>query len=259
MKKLNENKPPVANLEVCVDSTSSALAAVRGGADRIELCGNLMIGGTTPSPCLFQHIRKYTDIRTHILIRPRFGDFCYSDDEFSVMLEEVKQFKALGAEGIVIGILNQDGSLNISQMEQLVEQAEGMSITLHRAFDVCKDPFKIMEQAIHLGIDTILTSGQANTCLEGKERIRELAAASRGNIRIMAGAGMSAEIIAELFDYTRVSDYHMSGKITRDSQMTYRNKEVHMGISSMSEFDIWETDECKIREARIILDRVLFL
>lgn len=156
----------------------------------------------------------------------------------------------------MIGILNKDGSLNINQMQQLIEQAEGMSVTLHRAFDVCRDPFEAMEQAIRLGIDTILTSGQADTCLEGKERIREIVAASRGRIRIMAGAGMSAEIIEEMHGCTEVSDYHMSGKITLGSRMTYRNKKVHMGISSMSEYDIWKTAEHKIREARMILDNI---
>jgi copper homeostasis protein len=153
-------------LEACVDSVESALAAQRGGAARIELCGNLIIGGTTPSPALFQEIREHSDIRAHILIRPRFGDFCYTDYEFQIIRKEVKAFRQLGAEGIVIGILKPDGTLDLDRMRILIEEAGDMSVTLHRAFDVCVDPFETMEQARELGVNIILTSGQKNHCLD---------------------------------------------------------------------------------------------
>ena len=155
-------------LEACVDSVESALAAARGGASRLELCGSLVIGGTTPNPWLFQEIRKHTDIRIHVLIRPRFGDFCYTNEEFVLIREAVKEFRKLGAEGVVIGCLKPDGTMNMEQMKILMEEAEGMSVTLHRAFDVCADPYETMEQAISLGIDTILTSGQKNVCTLGQ-------------------------------------------------------------------------------------------
>ena len=132
-------------LESCVDSVESALAAANGGATRLELCSNLVIGGTTPSPWLFEEIRKYTDIRIHALIRPRFGDFCYTDPEFSIIRQAVKDFNKMGAEGVVFGILKPDGTLNLEQMKELMEAAEGMSVTLHRAFDVCVDPYEAME------------------------------------------------------------------------------------------------------------------
>lgn len=135
-------------LEACVDSVESALAAARGGATRLELCGNLIIGGTTPEPGLYEEIRKHSDIRIHALIRPRFGDFCYTDSEFAIIRNAVKTYKKLGAEGVVIGILKPDGTLNMEQMKILMEEAQGMSVTLHRAFDVCADPFEAMEQAI---------------------------------------------------------------------------------------------------------------
>ena len=161
-------------LEACVDSVESAMAAVAGGADRLELCSNLIIGGTTPGPWLFEEIRNRSDIRIHALIRPRFGDFCYTDAEFSVIKKAVEDFRKIGAEGVVFGILKPDGTLNMEQMKELMEAAGDMSVTLHRAFDVCVDPLDTMEQAISLGIDTILTSGQRNTCLQGAGLLKEL-------------------------------------------------------------------------------------
>ena len=139
-------------LEVMCGFSGVRTVSSKGGADRLELCGSLVIGGTTPNPWLFQEIRKHTDIRIHALIRPRFGDFCYTDEEFILIREAVKEFRRLGAEGVVIGILKPDGTLNMEQMKRLMEDAEGMSVTLHRAFDVCADPYETMEQAISLGL-----------------------------------------------------------------------------------------------------------
>lgn len=243
-------------LEACVDSVESALAAKAGGADRLELCGNIIIGGTTPSPCLFQEIRAAADICTHILIRPRFGDFCYTDLEYRVMLREVRSFRRLGADGVVIGILEPDGTLDGKRMKGLMEEAEGMSVTLHRAFDVCRDPFEAMEQAKELGIRTILTSGQKNHCRDGRELIRELVKREDGKITIMAGSGVDAGTIRELQPYTGVRAFHMSGKRDMESRMEYRKEGVNMGISSVSEFEIVRTDEEKIRQAREALERL---
>ena len=133
------------------DSVESALAAVKGGANRLELCSNLVIGGTTPSQWLYEEIRKESDIRIHALIRPRFGDFCYTDHEFEIIRNEVRMSRKLGAEGVVIGILCPDGTLNMEEMEKLMEDAGDMSVTLHRAFDVCRNPYETFEQAKRLG------------------------------------------------------------------------------------------------------------
>ena len=138
-------------LEVCVDSAESALAAAKGGASRLELCQNLVIGGTTPGSKLFEVIRRQTTIPIHALIRPRFGDFCYTPYELEEIREEVAMYRELGAEGVVIGVLKEDGTMNMTAMEQLMEAADGMSVTLHRAFDVCRDPFAALEQLIELG------------------------------------------------------------------------------------------------------------
>ena len=230
-------------LETCVDSVESAMAAVQGGASRLELCSNLIIGGTTPGPWLFDEIRKRSDIRIHALIRPRFGDFCYTDAEFAMIKSAVQDFRKMGAEGVVIGILKPDGTLHMEQMKELMEAAGDMSVTLHRAFDVCVDPIETMEQAISLGINTILTSGQRNVCLQGAELLKELQERSRGRVTIQAGSGVNAEVIRQLYPMTGVKAYHMSGKRTIDSEMKYRKEGVNMGLPLLSEYEVWRTDE----------------
>lgn len=243
-------------LEACVDSVESALAAQRGGATRLELCGNLIIGGTTPSQWLYKEIRKQSPIRIHALIRPRFGDFCYTDYEFHMIREEVRMFRELGAEGVVIGILKPDGTLDMERMELLMEDAKGMSVTLHRAFDVCVDPFVAMEQAKKLGVHTILTSGQQDNCYKGRELLKELVKQEDGKITIQVGSGVDAEAIKALQPYTKAHAFHMSGKVTLNSSMEYRKEGVNMGMPSISEFEIWRTDENKIREARTVLENL---
>lgn len=241
-------------LESCVDSVESALAAAKGGADRLELCANLIIGGTTPSPALFEEIRKVSTIRMHALIRPRFGDFCYTDYEFAIIRREVAMYREMGAEGVVIGCLNPDGSLNMEQMETLMKEAGGMSVTLHRAFDVCRDPFEALDQAKKLGIHTILTSGQKNSASAGRDLLKELTERAGDAIDIMAGGGVNAQVIRELAPYTGAHVFHMSGKITLDSRMEYRREGVNMGLPSLSEFEIWRTKAENIRAAREVLD-----
>ena len=241
-------------LEACVDSVESALAAENGGADRLELCSNLIIGGPTPSPCLFQEIREHSEICTHILIRPRFGDFCYTEYEFRVIVREVRNFRELGANGVVIGILKPDGTLDMERMKILMEEAGDMSVTLHRAFDLCVDPYIAMEQAKELGIDTILTSGQKNHCLDGKETLRQLVEREEGKITIQVGSGVDAETIHQIQPYTKAHAFHMSGKINLESPMTYRKEGVSMGIPSISEFEIIRTQQDKIRQACQVLE-----
>lgn len=243
-------------LEACVDSVESALAAAKGGATRLELCSSLIVGGVTPSPSLFLEIRKHTDIKIHVLIRPRFGDFCYTDYEFAIMKDEVEAFKKLGAQGVVFGVLKPDASLDVERMQVLMEAAGDMSTTLHRAFDVCVDPLQVMEQAIELRMDTILTSGQQNVCTQGWELLKELVEKSGGRITIQAGSGVDAHAIKRLYPRIHTRAYHMSGKTTMDSPMVYRKEGVNMGLDSISEYDIWCTEEDKIREAVQALEQL---
>lgn len=243
-------------LEVCADSVQSAIAAQKGGAGRIELCADLVVGGTSPSQALFKQVRKYTDLKIRTLLRPRFGDFCYDEYEFQVIKEEVEMFRDLGADGVVIGILRPDGSLNMEQMEELVKAAGGIGITLHRAFDVCRDPYEALEQSISLGIDTILTSGQKSSAWEGRNLLADLMKKSAGRIDILAGAGISPDVIKKLAPCTGIRSFHMSGKVVKDSRMEFRREGVPMGIPGFSEFDIWQTDEDNVRRAVKVLEEL---
>ena len=243
-------------LECCVDSVESAWNAVNGGASRLELCGNLIIGGTTPSIGLFHQIRKTSDIRIHALIRPRFGDFCYTKYELEIMKEEIRAFGKEGAEAIVIGALTEDGDLDLHAMEEMIKAADGMDVTLHRAFDMCRNPIQTLEEAIQLGVNTILTSGQQQSCWAGRELIREMIQRSNGRIDIMAGGGVGAEVIRKLRPVTGAASYHMSGKITLDSPMRYRKEEVSMGLPSLSEYEIWRTSEENVKEAVRVLEEI---
>ena len=241
-------------LEVCVESVESALAAVEGGADRLELCADLIIGGTTPSPALFRAIRKRTDIPMHVMIRPRFGDFCYTDSELEIMKDQIEEFRRLGAEGIVLGILKPDGSLDTENMAKLLASAQGMKVTLHRCFDMCRDPEKTLEDAVKLGVSIILTSGQKDHCIDGIELLQTLQERAKGRIVIQAGSGVEAGNICELYEKTGICAFHMSGSTVYNSRMMYRQEGVSMGLPGFSEYEIRSTDCGKIREARQILD-----
>lgn len=244
------------SLEICVDSVESALAAYRGGASRLELCSNLVIGGTSPDTALFQLIREQMEIPVHALIRPRFGDFLYTDSEYELMRRQIDALVKAGVNGIVIGSLNADGSLNEKQMKGLIEAAAGCRITLHRAFDVCKDPFETMEIAKQLGVSLILTSGQEKNCWEGREMLKRLTEKAGSEITIMAGAGVSADNLEELCREVHTTDYHMSAKETLDSGMVYRNEKVYMGLPGISEFEVWRTGEEAVRKSVEILNRM---
>lgn len=249
------NKKPI--LEACIDSVESAIEAEKGGADRFELCANLMIGGTTPSPALFKEIKKVTNTPIRVLIRPRFGDFCYTDYEFEIIRQEVKLFKKLGADGVVIGVLTAEGDLDISRMKILMEEAVNLPVTLHRAFDVCRNPYDTLEKAKSIGIDTILTSGQKNKCIDGKELLKELVEKAGDDISIMIGSGVNADVISEMAPYIKAAAFHMSGKMDCDSTMVYRKEDVSMGLPVMSEYTIWRTNCEEIRKARIVIDKIM--
>ena len=256
-------------LEVCADSVESALSARAGGATRLELCANLVIGGTTPGYELFEQVKKETGLPIRVLIRPRFGDFLYSEYEYQQMLCDVRHFAKAGADGVVIGSLNADGTLNEAQMRGLARAAGGCGITLHRAFDVCADPFGTLQKAAELGVDTILTSGQEAGCMQGRELIRRLVcaaehgawdgretSAAQRQMTILVGAGVVSSNIKEIAMTTGAHAFHMSGKKLMDSGMRSRNERVHMGIEGLSEFELYRTDEEEIRRASRILQAI---
>lgn len=254
MKKDEKRMGEHIILEVCVDSVESALAAVAGGADRLELCGNLIVGGTTPDIHLYEEIRRCTNIPVRVLIRPRFGDFCYSEYEYHIMEKNIRDFAKMGAEGLVIGVLDCQGNLDMQKMKGLIHAADGKKCTLHRAFDVSENPFETLQQAIELGMDTILTSGQENNCLTGKVLLKKLVEKAGEEITIMPGGGIGPDTIEEVCTFTGAKAYHMSGKKVLDSRMIYRKENVPMGLPGISEYEIWQTDVEQVRYVRGKLD-----
>lgn len=240
-------------LEACVDSVESAVAAEQGGATRYELCGNLIIGGTTPDPMLFERVQARCVPPVHVLIRPRFGDFCYTQEEFALMREQVRWFSAHGARAVVIGVLMPDGRLDRERMARLIDCANGCHITLHRAFDVCADPFEAYETAKELGVDCILTSGQAADCEQGAALLAQLIAQKKNGPEILVGAGVNAAVIRRMIPRTGARAFHMSGKRTYQSEITFRKEGVPMGLPGISEYEIWRTDAQAIAEARAVL------
>lgn len=235
-------------IEGCVDSHASALAACRGGADRLELCANLSIGGTTPSPALFRQVRRDCSLPVNVLIRPRFGDFLYSAEEAEEMEDCVRLFRDLGADGVVLGALTPDGRLDGAVMARLAEAAGDMEVTLHRAFDMTRDPLEALEAAVALGCRTVLTSGQERDALAGVETLRALRQRAAGRIAVMAGCGVRAGNIREIHARTGVHIFHTSGRRGPiDSGMVYRKATVSMGLPSLPEYELWRTDEEEFR------------
>lgn len=249
-------------LEVCVDSTASAIAAKKGGADRLELCADLVVGGITPSLALVRQVKVETGLPVRALLRPRFGDFCYDSYELAQMEESAAELVTAGADGIVTGVLKPDGSLDVDALRTIYAAAahaaekagRPVALTLHRAFDVCRDPFAALEDACALGLSTILTSGQAANAPAGSALLRQLVEAANGRIEILVGAGVSPANIPALAAETGAKSFHLSGKQVLDSRMIFRREGVPMGLPGFSEFDLWQTSEDTIRAARQALD-----
>ena len=243
-------------LEICVDSVESAINAERGKATRLELCSNLIIGGTTPTKSLFEEVKKNVDIPINVLIRPRFGDFLYSDYEVNIIKNEIEMFKKLGADGIVVGILTKNGEIDLDNMKKFIEGAQDIPITFHRAFDVCREPLKAFYQLQELGVQNILTSGQSQDCLRGKKLLKELVKISTKNSEILVGAGLNIKNIDEIVNFTGATSFHFSGKRIKQSSMEYRKENVNMGLKEFSEFEILETDENLVREVADYLSKL---
>ena len=161
-------------LEICVDSVESAINAQKGGATRLELCSNLIIGGTTPTKSLFEEVRKNVNIPINVLIRPRFGDFLYSKYEIEIIKNEIRMFREMGADGIVVGILTKEGEIDLENMKSFISEAQNIPVTFHRAFDVCKNPLEAFYELKKIGVKAILTSGQEENCLKGKQLLKKL-------------------------------------------------------------------------------------
>jgi copper homeostasis protein len=216
-------------IEICVDSVESAVAAEAGGADRVELCDNLLEGGTTPSAGAIEVARRLVRIGLHVIVRPRGGDFLYSDVEFETMRLDIATAKRLGVDGIVIGVLDAAGDVDLVRTRELVALARPMSVTFHRAFDVCRDPFRALEDIVSAGADRILTSGQEPTGLEGAELIAELVNRAGSRIKIIGCGDLSERNLAKFIARTGVSEVHFTAFSGTESKMKHRNPRVFMG------------------------------
>ncbi|MBB4037929.1 copper homeostasis protein [Dysgonomonas hofstadii] len=241
------------SLEVCANSTKSAIEGQKGGAIRIELCDNLAEGGTTPSLSQIEKTRQLVDIQLNILIRPREGDFLYSDLEFEIMKQDIHYCGHAGCDGVVFGILNNDGSIDKKRNKELLKIAKeyDMNATFHRAFDRCKDLFSSLEDIIELGFDHILTSGGEKTAPEGKDTLKKLIEQADNKIVIMPGGGITEENINELAKYTGLKEFHGSFRSRIQSQMEY-----FAPIDDTGEYTILQTDVNKVKEAILNANKI---
>lgn len=218
-------------VEVCVDSAHSALAAEQGGAHRVELCDNLIEGGTTPSAGAIELICARLAIPVNVMIRPRGGDFLYSDLEFAIMQRDVEVAKQFGAAGVVIGLLNADGTVDEARVAELVALARPLSVTFHRAFDMTRDPFAALDSLIALGVDRVLTSGQERSAVEGLDLLAALVERAGNRIIIMAGGGVNARNLARIVAHSGVREVHVAPKMDVPSGMEFRNPNTFMGAA----------------------------
>ncbi|OHX65016.1 copper homeostasis protein CutC [Flammeovirga pacifica] len=220
-------------LEICAYTVDSAMNAQAGGADRVELCGGRLEGGTTPSKGTMKVAREKVGIDIFPIIRPRGGDFFFSDIEFEEMLEDVKVAKELGMNGVVIGALTAEGEIDIERCKPLVDAAKPMQVTFHRAFDMTKDTKISLENLIQLGVDRVLTSGQKMTAPEGMETLKALVDQADGRIEIMAGSGVLPTNVKEIVEKTGVSAVHSSASKVIESAMKFKNEKVAMSKDSL--------------------------
>ena len=244
-------------VEVVVYNVESAFKAQEGGADRIELCDNPGEGGTTPSAGVIEVVRQNLSIDVFVMIRPRGGDFHYSNYEFHTMKRDIALCQKLSADGVVFGILKPDGTIDKKRCQELISRARPLKVTCHRAFDMTRDPFEALEDCIEAGFDRILTSGQELQALNGTGVIQDLVKKAAGRIHIMAGSGVNEESVAEIVGKTGVREIHFSAMGHRPSGMTYLNPKISgMGNQEGSEYRIRTVDPQRVKQTRAIAESV---
>jgi copper homeostasis protein len=236
-------------IEACVDSVASARSAEAGGAGRLELCDNLLEGGTTPSLGMLETVRERVALPIHVLIRPRGGDFVYDGDEMAVMLRDITLARRAAVDGVVIGALEIDGRVDLDRTRRLVGAARPMAVTFHRAFDLTRDPVEALEAIVGLGIERVLTSGQAATAEAGIPVIKQAVAQAAGRIGVLAGGGIDETSAARVVRETGVREIHVCGSRAGRSPMQFRRDGVFMGKSHQpDEYRRVETEAARIRE-----------
>lgn len=243
-------------LEICADSVESAMAAQAGGADRIELCASLAEGGITPSASTIELARELLQIDLFVLIRPRAGDFYYSDIEFEVMKRDIRFAKSKGINGIVSGVLDQHGRIDKTRTAELIALASPLPFTFHRAFDMTADPYQALEDLQSLGVSRLLTSGQAASAPKGASLLADLVLRAGDSMQIMPGGGVNESTIAALLIETGAKEYHSSAKGVHKSEMAYRQTNVAMGANG-EEYTWPVVDAERVRAIRLAAEKTL--
>lgn len=235
-------------IEVCANSVLSAIAAEKGGADRVELCDNLYEGGTTPSAAMIFQAKQQTAIDLFPIIRPRGGDFFYSEMEMQIMLKDMEIARQMGADGFVIGCLSTDGKVDYEKCARLIDAAKGLPITFHRAFDLCVDAFEALDVIKELGVQRILTSGQKNKAMDGVSMITDLVKVAGSDLSIMAGSGVNEENVLDIARQTQARAFHVSLRESHESKMIFRRENVFMGgLKEIPEYANKYTDAERIK------------
>ena len=236
-------------IEICLESVESVIAAEKGGADRVELCSDLFEGGLTPTIGTVKTALKKSNIKINAMIRPRGGDFCYSDEEFEVMKEDIKAFKETGINGIVFGILTPEGDVDVKRSKEIIELARPLAVTFHRAFDMTRDPYKRLEELIKLGVDRVLTSGQEATVPEGADLLEDLVQIAGDRIIVMPGCGITERNFPKLRDKIKAKEYHIYLPYETTSKMKFHPGHIYMGgLLRQSEFTITHTSSSRVSD-----------
>jgi copper homeostasis protein len=243
-------------LEICVDSVASAAAAESGGAQRVELCSGLIEGGLTPSLGLIRAVRQRIGIGVHVMIRPRGGDFFYSDEEFAVMRDDIALAAQSGVEGVVLGLLTADGNVDVERTRELVEFARPMEVTFHRAFDITRDIERSLEDVIAAGADRVLTSGGQQTAMLGSKRIRDLVGAADGRIGLMAGGGVRVENVQQIAQATGALEFHTALRNTISPPVGDEVQKVRLGERAVDDYAGSVVSSADVRLLRQAMDAV---
>jgi len=244
-------------LEICVDSVESAIAAQEGGAQRVELCSALTEAGLTPSIGLIRAVRRRIDIGLYVMIRPRGGDFLYSEDEFALMREDIAESAKSGANGVVFGLLTEDGEVDVDRTRELIDRARPMEVTFHRAIDMTRDLDAALRDVIQAGADRLLTSGGAQSALLGAGRIKRMIQSCNGSIQIMTCGGVRAENVSEIARSTGAGQFHAAVRQEVGSRVKHRPQSLHLGASSIDDYArkvVMAEDVRKLRTAMDALE-----
>lgn len=243
-------------LEIVVYNVESALRAQEGRADRIELCDNPADGGTTPSYGIIEGVRQNLNIDVFVMIRPRGGDFHYSPYEFYAMKRDIDQCQKLSVDGVVLGILNPDGTIDKKRCKELIDRARPLKVTCHRAFDMTRDPFEALEDCIEVGFDRILTAGQRAKAIDGVDLIAQLIKKANGRIAIMPGSGVNENTVEEIVKKTMTKEIHFSATTFRESEMKFRNPNIAgMGDDEGAEFKLRSVDPDRVKKMRLLAEQ----